>query len=109
MLGDVTDGIMPLASLVIIVAASVWDTPPTLVTDVILRAVGVLQALGGAPRVVDACLPIFTVTGLGPIFTLPIIGAGPDTSGTVRPVVELFIEGKSPLEARAALTHPVTV
>jgi len=84
------------------------NTPATIVTDITIRAMGVLKALGRAD-IIYAGLPVETVTGPAFIGAVAFIVDGEDTGWTLRPKVELFIKGERPLVAILPLTLPVTV
>jgi len=95
--GDVTGYVEALAVGVRAIAALDGFAPMAVVTEVSIRAMLVLQALGRAPFVIYAGLPGFAVTGARYIGAVSFVITGPYTSGTIWPMVKLFIEGQCPL------------
>merc|ERR1719283_593869 len=95
--GDVTGYVKDLAVGVGAITALDGFAPMAVVTEVSIRAMLILQALGRAPFVIYAGLPWFAVTGARYIGAVSFVITGPYTSGTFWPMVKLFIEGQRPL------------
>jgi len=101
--GDVTGYVEALAVGVGAIAALDGFAPMAVVTEVSIRAMLVLQALGRAPFVIYAGLPGFAVTGARYIGAVTFVHCGPYTRGTLGPLVKPVIKGECPLEATAII------